>query len=415
MSVSRNMSELMSEAKALSLDSKITPTARGGKISKDDVCRELRKHFLARDYPSGMPYKQILKPMLCERFEEIEVRYPETAIEIFKDNSGWALNQKFNGCRMNLYFTKTGVYADSRNISVKTYRNEEYSDQLVFQNHIAPFTCTLDCEVESEKIQINTSVLGRQGTITESVLQATTAILALDTEASLEVQRTQSKLLFKVFDIIEFNGKDLSNLPLKERVSLLNSFVMPELMKSIETLIPAEWVVVGKREFYQNLLKAGHEGCVAKRWDSPYIQSDSRSHRHWIKIKRTLEVDAFVCGWTKATVDSGWDNLIGGLQMGLYLLDENGERVSETPHIIATITNITMAERDAISKYDAEGNLFLDPSWMGRVAEVVGQAVSARKRALSHARVLRWRDSGADAKAADDCSFPLDLLAANIL
>lgn len=415
MSVQRNMSDLMKEVKAIGRDHLVQATGRGNKVTKDDVCRVLRQFFLERDYPNGQPYVPVLNPMLCARYEELEDKYLDVTHEIWKDNSEWVLNEKLNGCRMTLYLRPDGVYVDSRNISVKTYRNEEYHNHLLFKDYVAPFTATLDCEVKCRKSRIDTSVNGRIGVVTESELQATTALLAMESTASKQIQVSQeAELEFIVFDLIEYNGKKITHLPLRDRLSLLQSVILPKITAEVPWFKEVDWVYEGKREYVQRLLAQGKEGAVAKKLSSVYMEQDSRSHRSWVKIKRTLETDAFVCGWVPASADSGWTGLIGGLQLGVFLTDEEGNKISDQPHVIAAVSNITYEERVKISVKGPDGNLALDPSWYGRVCEVVGQAVSARKNALTHARVSRWRE-GADGKAAEDCTFPQSLLLANIL
>jgi hypothetical protein len=58
--------------------------------------------------------------------------------------------------------------------------------------------------------------------------------------------------------------------------------------------------------------------------------------------------------------------------------------------------------RKQLTDFDEFGNMRVNPSWVGRVAVIEGQDVSSRSMALTHARLVRFRD-GADGKTKYDC------------
>ncbi|RLI24527.1 MAG: hypothetical protein DRO52_05425 [Candidatus Hecatellales archaeon] len=87
-----------------------------------------------------------------------------------------------------------------------------------------------------------------------------------------------------LFDIVYLNGEPLLKKPLTERRQLLEKvapyeFLTPQVEAS--NLEEAE-------AFFEEALKAGCEGVMAKRPSSPY--SPGRRGKHWLKIKRQPEV-----------------------------------------------------------------------------------------------------------------------------
>lgn len=58
-------------------------------------------------------------------------------------------------------------------------------------------------------------------------------------------------------------------------------------------------------------IKAGLEGIMAKKKDSPYLPG-VRS-RYWLKIKKAFDIDAVVAGFIRGTRERPFSSLILGL------------------------------------------------------------------------------------------------------
>lgn len=99
------------------------------------------------------------------------------------------------------------------------------------------------------------------------------------------------KIKLMLFDILRYN-KDVTQLPLEQRLALLNKIIHPnnyvEIVKTITT--PTTF-----KRVYNTIIKNDGEGVIIKRKGSPYIL-DSR--QHWVKIKKNLTDDAIVIGIT---------------------------------------------------------------------------------------------------------------------
>jgi ATP-dependent DNA ligase len=100
---------------------------------------------------------------------------------------------------------------------------------------------------------------------------------------------------YMIFDIIELNGKQLTSLPLLERMKLLKQIIPSrrhiELVKTSTT--PSTF-----KKVYNTIIKNKGEGVIIKDKDSKYL-FDSRFD--WIKIKGTYTEDCVVVGITYGT------------------------------------------------------------------------------------------------------------------
>ena len=101
---------------------------------------------------------------------------------------------------------------------------------------------------------------------------------------------------FVAFDILYYNGKDLTGLPLMKRKEILSESVAEGHNLGISRYIEKE----GKA-FFALAKKESLEGIVAKKKDSLY--HIGKRTRDWLKIKVMKDEDLLVCGYT--TDDNG--------------------------------------------------------------------------------------------------------------
>lgn len=95
---------------------------------------------------------------------------------------------------------------------------------------------------------------------------------------------------FVAYDILFYQDKDVTALPLMERKELLQkSFI------ECERLALSRYIEEKGIEFYKLAEAQELEGIVAKRKDSVYIQ-DKRT-KDWAKIKYLKDEDFYVCGY----------------------------------------------------------------------------------------------------------------------
>jgi DNA ligase D-like protein (predicted ligase) len=116
---------------------------------------------------------------------------------------------------------------------------------------------------------------------------------------------------FYLFDLIWFDGYDLSALPLVVRKALLR-----EALSFEDPIRFSEHLDEDGESAFRAACEKRWEGLVAKRAASPYVHARSRD---WLKFKCTNEQEFVVLGWTDPR---GARAGLGALLVGYY---EDGE------------------------------------------------------------------------------------------
>jgi DNA ligase D-like protein (predicted ligase) len=114
-----------------------------------------------------------------------------------------------------------------------------------------------------------------------------------------------------LFDLLEFDGHDLTGLALRKRKSALR--------RALSFEGPLRYTPHRNErgeEFFQDACKKGWEGLIAKRADSPYVHARSSD---WLKLKCSFEQELVIGGFTPP---QGSRKRFGALLVGYY---EGGE------------------------------------------------------------------------------------------
>ncbi len=132
---------------------------------------------------------------------------------------------------------------------------------------------------------------------------------------ALDVRRgaVESPAVLYVFDVLAFGGYDLRPLPLERRKPLLEQIV--------PRVGPIKYLSHFEKDgeaLYEQVVKLGLEGVVAKKADSPYRAGRSPN---WLKIRADRTDDFVVVGFTRP---KGSRSGFGALDLGAY---ENGKLV----------------------------------------------------------------------------------------
>ena len=116
---------------------------------------------------------------------------------------------------------------------------------------------------------------------------------------------------YQIFDIMEYNGENLLNYPLKRRKEILFEAVTPG---EHIVLIPFKQVDSSTvKNDFKEYTGEGHEGAILKNMESKY--EPGKRTGQWIKIKREDTVDVYIIGATKS--DS--------LPFGALIMERNGK------------------------------------------------------------------------------------------
>jgi len=215
--------------------------------------KELIKSIVEKGRKSPLPVD--IKPMLAtlvdQPFEEI----------------GWLYEIKWDGYRAISYLYNGMVEIKSRN-------------NLSFNDKYRSVAAAL------KQWNINAVVDGE--------------IVAIDQKGHANFQQLQNfakngseaHLVYYVFDLIWYEGRNLTALTLLERKQILES-ICP---KDQSVIRYSDHVEENGKSFFEAAMKQGLEGVMAKKMDSEYI-TDFRS-RNWLKIKNSQQLEAIICGFT---------------------------------------------------------------------------------------------------------------------
>lgn len=119
-------------------------------------------------------------------------------------------------------------------------------------------------------------------------------------------------LIYYVFDLLWYNGQDLTELPLTERRALLKAH-----LPASDTIRLSESFSATGTELYAMAARLGLEGIMAKRNDSVYAVGDRT--RDWLKIKTNKRQEVVIGGYTR---NEGSAKLFSSLLVGVF---ENGQ------------------------------------------------------------------------------------------
>lgn len=184
------------------------------------------------------------------------------------DDEDWLYEIKWDGYRALAYLKNGKVELRSRN-------------NLAYNEKFQPVTDAL------EKWKVNVVVDGE--------------IIALNDNGTADFQALQSfakkggsaKLVYYVFDLLWYDGKDYTQLPLIDRKAILRQI----LPTGDDTIRYSDHLRGEGKAFFAAVLEKGIEGIMAKKGDSVYtVHHRSRS---WLKIKNNQQTEAIICGFTK--------------------------------------------------------------------------------------------------------------------
>jgi ATP-dependent DNA ligase len=396
-------------------------TGRGGKPAKRDYIRLLGEWFIKHKYggitTAAMRWRRsINSPMLAAQFKSAS---KEQQAAIFDEDaeSPWSMEKKHDGVRALVIYdhiTKE-VSVFSRNISVEDYLPINYAEKILNLENVSLTTESSERVFFSagRQIEENISVfdgevyctspgvqqtLNKRNIICLTQLDATNAILQLNTEESKEVQR-EHPLAFVFWDMPVFNSHSLMEHPLRYRREKLREMFSATNMCNHRLFMLSDVITSRKREFVNKLLQGGGEGAIAKHQDGIYVAEDVRHPDKCIKVKRDVMtgtdgetqtedgIAAWISGFTPGKTGTAFEGLVGSIQFSVTVVAKNG---MEREHVLANISGITDEMRRDISIVQ-DGVVGISPKYLNMVADITGQDVSAKSLALSHARIIRLR------------------------
>lgn len=140
-------------------------------------------------------------------------------------------------------------------VSEVTYRLSEFQENLP---HLAEGWSALKGSILDGELVCPVAKLNTGSTLTETSLQATTAILSTSPGNAHRVQDGQAAhVCFHAFDILWYRGRDVKPLPLIDRLEVLEAAVRRSGNPFAE-VVPS--YVVNKPAVHDHIVGAGGEG-----------------------------------------------------------------------------------------------------------------------------------------------------------
>lgn len=100
-------------------------------------------------------------------------------------------------------------------------------------------------------------------------------------EKGIEAKREEVEVRVKLFDLPYWKGKDLTDIPYRERLAKLEGAFSDELLAEVDTDLEA---------IYQRALEQGHEGIIAKDVHSKYKFSRDSAWRKHKPVKEPIDL-----------------------------------------------------------------------------------------------------------------------------
>ncbi len=261
------------EAKKVINTRKKEKTKNDTSKSSDHNTQDL-KTLLEKGIKNAQPSE--LQPMLA------------TLVDKPFDSPGWLYEIKWDGYRAVAYINKKSTELLSRN-------NKSFNEKF-YPIHAALKKLGLNAVLDGEVIVADDKGMANFGNLQNWRSEA------------------DGNLLFYVFDILWYEGRDLTQLPLTERREILNA-VLP-VSESI--LLSNDFDTSGI-EFFEAAEKMGLEGIMAKKANSVY--TIGRRTKDWLKIKIALRHEVVIGGFTK---NEGTAKSFSSLLVGVF---EKGELI----------------------------------------------------------------------------------------
>jgi DNA ligase-1 len=183
-----------------------------------------------------------------------------------------AVEWKFDGARLQIHRRGSEVRAFTRNLADVTDRVPEIVETV------------LELPVDSLVLDGEAIALRPDG----RPFPFQVSMSRFGSQLDVERQRATTTLSVFAFDVLHLDGRDLLDLPGRERFEALAAAVPEEFRAPrIVTGDPAEAAA-----FLDDAIERGHEGVMVKSLDAPY--EAGRRGAGWIKVKRTDTLDLVV-------------------------------------------------------------------------------------------------------------------------
>ncbi len=222
---------------------------------------------------------------------------------------------KWDGMRCIAFLENEELRLQNRNLRIVT---QSYPELQVLTESVKHKSAILDGEI----------VVLENGIPSFGKLQNR---LQIDEPLRVEIVRKLYPVTYVAFDLLYHDGHDLTATSLETRKERLR-----EIIAENPYLLFGDHVEEQGKLFFEEAVKKGFEGAVAKQRDSPYLIG--QRSQYWLKIKGKHTIDAIVAGYTKG--EGKRADTFGALVLAAY--NSSGELI----HLGNVGTGFTDAEAD---------------------------------------------------------------------
>jgi bifunctional non-homologous end joining protein LigD len=211
------------------------------------------------------------------------------------DDPRWRFEPKLDGIRTLAYVTTDGTRLISR-------RGRDQSAQYPELDNLAENVNALHAVIDAEIV-----ALDPDGRPSFELLQQ-----RMNLVSPRDIDRTRRKMpvVLYAFDLLWFDGRDLTGESLEGRRELLEGIVTPDDTVRLTVFVEGD----GKRLF-ESASKLGFEGVVGKKLGSVY--QPGRRSKDWRKVKALNRQSCVILGCTPGTGSRA--RTFGALLVGAYL------------------------------------------------------------------------------------------------
>jgi len=217
------------------------------------------------------PIPEGIKPMLA------------TLVDAPFDDPDWQYEVKWDGYRTLAFLDKKDVNLFSRN-------NKSFNDKF-YPIYDLLKEWKINAVLDGEILVLNEKGISNFG--------------------SLQNWRSEAdgELVFYVFDLLWYDGKNLMELPLSQRQAILSD-VLP---RDDDRVRLSKVFKANGIDFFDAAERMGLEGIIAKKSDSLY--STDRRSKEWLKIKVHKRQEVVIAGFTK---NENTSKSFSSLLLGVY-------------------------------------------------------------------------------------------------
>jgi bifunctional non-homologous end joining protein LigD len=210
------------------------------------------------------------------------------------DDARWRFEPKLDGVRTLAYIGTGGTRLISRTGNDQTERYPEL-------NNLARFVNALQAVIDGEIVAADEG--GRPSF--ERLQQR----MNLASPKEIEKARRKIPVTLFAFDLLWYDGRDVTREPLEQRRDLLEEIVTQTDQMQLTYVVEEK----GKA-FFESAKELGLEGMVAKKLGSLY--QPGRRTKDWRKVKAVNQQECVILGWTQGT--GSRSQTFGALLVGAY-------------------------------------------------------------------------------------------------